>query len=169
MSHRAYLLLGSNIDPEQNLPAGCRLLAAHGRIIAASQVWESAPADGSPQANYLNAAVLLETRHTAEDLRCTVLPAIESELGRVRDPHDKYAARTIDIDLALFDHDVLEVAGARIPDPDIESRPFVATPLAEIDPDYVHPVNGRTLRELADALRTRSALTVRSDVQLTDV
>src|SRR5262245_37053189 len=103
MSHRAYLLLGSNIDPERNLPAACRLLAAHGRIVAASKVWESEPADGSAQANYLNAAVLLETRHTADDLRRSVLPGIESGLGRVRDPHDKYAARTIDIDIALFD------------------------------------------------------------------
>ena len=169
MSHRAYLLLGSNIEPELNLPAACRLLAAHGRIIAASQVWESAPADGSRQPNYLNAAVLLETELTAETLRSAVLPAIESELGRVRDPHDKYAARTIDIDISLFDRDVLEVAGARIPDPDIQHRAFVAIPLAEIDPDYLHPENGRTLRELANALSTRSALTLRSDVKLTDV
>ena len=169
MSHRAYLLLGSNIDPELNLPAACRLLAAQGRIIATSQVWESAPADGSRQANYLNAAVLLETELTAESLRSTVLPAIESELGRVRDPHDKHAPRTIDIDIALFDRDVMDLAGARIPDPDIERRPFVTIPLAEIDPDYVHPENGRTLRELADALSTRSALTLRSDVKLTDV
>lgn len=169
MPHRAYLLLGSNIDPERNLPAACRLLAAYGRIVAASKVWESAPADGSAQANYLNAAVLLVTRHTAEVLRRSVLPGIESELGRVRDPHDKYAARTIDIDIALFDHDVLEVAGARIPDPDIERRSFVAIPLAELDPDYVHPVNGRTLRQLADAFSTRSALTLRNDVQLTGV
>ena len=169
MLHRAYLLLGSNIDPERNLPAACRQLAAHGQIVRVSQVWESAPVDGSKQANYLNAAVLIETMHSAKDLRCRVLPGIESALGRVRDPRDKYAARTIDIDIALFDSDVLEVAGARIPDPDLERRPFVAVPLAEIDPDYVHPENCRTLSQIAAALGDRSDLKLRSDVQLDKV
>lgn len=168
MSHRAYLLLGSNIDPEINLPTACRLLAAQGRIVAASQVWESAPADGSAQANYLNAAVLLETDVTAETLRCKVLPEIEAALGRVRDPHDKYAARTIDIDIALFDREVLEVAGARIPDPEIHRRPFVAVPLAEIDPDYVHPESGRSLTSIAARIGGHDSLKLRPDVRLAD-
>lgn len=167
MEHRTYLLLGSNIDPEHNLPDACRRLAAHGRVVRTSQVWESAPADGSAQANYLNAAVLLETEHSAEDLRRTVLPEIESALGRVRNPHDKYAARTIDIDIALFDHEILNIDGARIPDPDIERRPFVAVPLAEVDPEYVHPETGRTLREAADALGGTASLRLRNDVRLT--
>ena len=59
--HRAYLLLGSNIDPQRNLPAACRSLARHGRVVRVSNVYESPPADGSAQANYLNAAVLFET------------------------------------------------------------------------------------------------------------
>lgn len=165
MSHRAYLLLGSNIDPAHNLPAACRLLAEYGGIARVSQVWESPPADGSDQANYLNAAVLLETRLSAQALRRDVLPAIESTLVRIRDPHDRYAARTIDIDLVLYDRDVIDEPGLTIPDADIERRPFVATPLAEIDPEYVHPVVGRTLRAIADRLG-RNALTRRADVLL---
>jgi 2-amino-4-hydroxy-6-hydroxymethyldihydropteridine diphosphokinase len=164
--HRAYLLLGSNIDPERNLPAACRLLAGYGRIVRTSRVWESPPADGSAQANYLNAAVLLETSHTAEELRRTVLPGIEATLGRTRDPRDKYAARTIDIDIALFDREILDVAGAHIPDPDISKRVFVAVPLAEIDPDYIHPEDGRTLSQIAAAIGNRSELIPRSDLRL---
>ncbi|MBL8851522.1 MAG: 2-amino-4-hydroxy-6-hydroxymethyldihydropteridine diphosphokinase, partial [Planctomycetaceae bacterium] len=144
-THWAYLLLGSNIDPERNLPAAVRLLERHGKVVRTSRVWESPPVDGSAQANYLNAAVLLETIHSAAELRGRILPEIEAALGRVRDPHDKYAARTIDIDIALFDRDVMEVAGARIPDPDISRRAFVAVPLAEIAPDYVHPLTGQRL------------------------
>lgn len=166
--HRAYLLLGSNIDPERNLPAACGLLANHGTILRTSQVWESSPADGSDQANYLNAAVLLQTRHTAEELRVHILRAIETALGRVRDPLDKYAARTIDIDIALFDHEVLEVGGAQVPDPDIARRNFVAVPLAEIDPDYVHPVTGQMLHEIAARLRVGAELKLRLDVGLSD-
>ena len=164
--HRAYLLLGSNIDPEQHLPAACRELARHGTIVCASRVWESPPADGSAQANYLNAAVLLETACSAEELRATILPQIETALGRVRDPQDRYAARTIDIDLALFNEAVHEVGGARIPDPDILTRAFVAVPLAEIDPGYVHPQTGQTLAEIAAALGGGAGLALRRDVEL---
>jgi len=166
MLHRAYLLLGSNIDPEHNLPAACRMLAESGRIIRVSQVWESPPADGSVQANYLNAAVLLATAQSAVDLRRKTLPAIESALGRVRDPRDKFAARTIDIDIALFDRGVLNVDGAVIPDPNISTRDFVAVPLAEIDPDYVHPETGRTLADMAAALGSSASLRLRQDVVL---
>ena len=165
-THRAYLLLGSNIDPERNLPAVVRLLAEYGTIARASRVWESPPADGSSQANYLNAAVLLLTSHTAAELRMQVLPTIEEALGRVRDPLDKNAPRTIDIDIALFDRDIVEVAGARIPDPDIARRAFVAVPLAEVDPDYVHPVIGQSLREIAATLAEVSHLQLRDDVRL---
>lgn len=166
MLHRAYLVLGSNIDPEQNLLAACRRLAEHGSIRRASQVWESPPADGSAQANYLNAAVLLETAHTADALRKTILPGIEAALGRVRDPLDKYAARTIDVDIALFDREVLDVAGTHIPDPDIAKRAFVAIPLAEIDPDYVHPVTDESLKDIAKALASNASLRLRSDLRL---
>lgn len=165
--HRAYLLLGSNIDPEVHLPSACRCLAAHGRIVRTSRVYESPPADGSDQANYLNAAVLLETLHSPSQLRRDVLPAIESDLGRVRDPQDKCAARTIDIDLVLYDRDVIDEPDLRIPDPDIERRPFVAVPLAEIEPGYVHPATGRTLGEIADGLGGRPSLRLRDDVALT--
>lgn len=164
--HRAYLLLGSNIDPERHLPAACRLLAAQGTILRCSRVWESPPADGSRQPNYLNAAVLLETAHTAFELRRQVLPALETALGRVRDPVDRYAPRTIDVDLALFNHDVITVDGARIPDPDILRRAFVAVPLAELDPDYVHPETGVTLAAIADQLQAAAVLTLRRDVPL---
>jgi 2-amino-4-hydroxy-6-hydroxymethyldihydropteridine diphosphokinase len=166
--HRAFLVLGSNIDPQRHLPAACRRLAAHGRIARVSRVWESPPADGSPQANYLNAAVLLETPLSAAELRRAALPEIENALGRVRDPHDRHAARTIDIDIALFDDAILEVAGARIPDPDLLTRPFVAVPLAELDPAYVHPQDGRTLAEIAAALEGAAPLIPRDDVVLRD-
>jgi 2-amino-4-hydroxy-6-hydroxymethyldihydropteridine diphosphokinase len=164
--HRAYLLLGSNIDPERHLAAACALLSRHGTIRRVSRVYESPPADGSAQPNYLNAAVLLETSHAARELRSGILPEIEQTLGRVRDPHNRYAARTIDIDLALFDTDVVELDGARIPDPDILTRAFVAVPLAEISPDYVHPEHGRTLAEIAADLGGSSHLVLRNDVAL---
>jgi 2-amino-4-hydroxy-6-hydroxymethyldihydropteridine diphosphokinase len=172
--NRAYLSLGSNIEPEKNLPAAVRELAASGRIAATSSVWESAPfgaralserSNWAPAQNFLNAAVLLETELSPSELY-EAIATIEWRLGRVRDPHDKNAPRTIDIDLSLFNRDVFECRGHRIPDPDIVKRPFVANPLAELDPDYVHPIEQRRLAEIARELRTSSDLVERPDVKL---
>jgi 2-amino-4-hydroxy-6-hydroxymethyldihydropteridine diphosphokinase len=149
---RVFLCLGSNIEPETNLPAAVRELQRFGTVANVSQVWQTAPVGYAEQADFLNAAVLLETSLSAEELRRDVIPEIEAKLHRVRDPHNKNAPRTIDIDIALYGREVLDVAGRRIPDPDILSRPFVAVPLAELDADYVHPETGTTLREIADGL-----------------
>ncbi len=164
-ANRAYLSLGSNIEPEQNLPAAVRALTAFGRVAAVSSVWESAPF-GSSGANFLNGAVLLETELTPVEIYQRVIAAVERQLGRVRDPLDKNAPRTIDVDLSLFNHDVLEWAGHRIPDPEILKRPFVAVPLAELDADYVHPTEGRRLADLAANWTSNSGLVARPDVRL---
>jgi len=164
---RAYLALGSNIAPETNLPAAVRELAACGRIVRASRVWETPPEGFPDQPHYLNAAVLLETTLSAADLHDVAIAAIEHKLGRVRDPRNRNAPRTIDIDLALFNRDVLQVGHRRIPDPDILTRAFVAVPLAELDRDYVHPEDGRTLAAIAAALTaTMPEIRLRPDVRL---
>lgn len=143
-----------------------RELAGLGTIHAVSRVYESLPADGSDQPNYLNAAVLLETDLSAEELCRTELPAIEAKLGRVRDSQDRNAARTIDLDLALYDASVLQVDHRWIPDPDILVRPFLAVPLAELDGTYCHPQTGSTLEDIAIRLRTSGMLAPRPDITL---
>lgn len=152
--NRAFLCLGSNIQPEVHLPAAVSWIAELGRVAGCSQVWESAAVGDRNQPDFCNAAVLLETSLTAESLCAPGGPLrqIESALGRRRDPLNKNASRTIDLDLVLFNEDCLRLLHREIPDPDILTRPFVAVPLAEIAPDYVHPATGRTLREIADEL-----------------
>jgi len=144
----AYLSLGSNIQPERHLPAAVAQLARFGRVRAVSTVWETPPLGLTDQPNFLNACVLLETDLSARALRQEAIAAIEAELGRVRTA-DKNAPRTIDIDIMLFNHDIVQVGRRRIPDPEVLERPFVAIPLAEIAPDYVHPDTGETLQNIA--------------------
>ena len=144
----AYLSLGSNIEPERNLPAAVAQLAQFGRIRAVSTVWQTAPIGFTDQPDFLNAVVLLETPLSARALREQVIVQIEQNLNRVRTAN-KNAPRTIDIDIMLFNHDVLSLGRRRIPDPEVLERPFVAIPLAEIAPDYVHPETGQTLRQIA--------------------
>jgi 2-amino-4-hydroxy-6-hydroxymethyldihydropteridine diphosphokinase len=144
----AYLSLGSNIEPAHNLPAAVALLAQFGRVQAVSGVWESPPLGFSDQPNFLNAAVILETDLSAQALREEAIATIETALGRVR-TENKNAPRTIDIDIMLFNRDVSCVKQRHIPDPEVLERPFVAIPLAEIAPDYVHPETGQTLKDIA--------------------
>ncbi len=165
--NRAYLALGSNIDPEKNLPAAVRYLVEFGRVLATSRVWETVPVGFAAQPNFLNAALLLETPLSARDCWLRAIADVEQRLGRIRDPRNKNAPRTIDIDLALFNRDVLEVERRQIPDPEILERPFLAIPLAELDPAYRHPEDGRTLAEIARLFEPAvSGMTLREDVVL---
>jgi 2-amino-4-hydroxy-6-hydroxymethyldihydropteridine diphosphokinase len=165
--NRAYLSLGSNIEPEIHLPAAVRELAAFGRLIAVSRAWESAAVDSKvPAQNFLNAAVLLETELSAEAICDEAAATIERRLGRVRDPQDKNAARTIDVDLSLFNDAILTISHRAIPDPAILTRAFVAVPLAEVDPDYLHPLARRTLSDIAAELAAGQRLWARDEVAL---
>jgi 7,8-dihydro-6-hydroxymethylpterin-pyrophosphokinase len=100
------------------------------------------------QPDFLNAAILLATPLPAQALRESAIAEIEANLGRVR-TENKNAPRPIDIDIMLFNRDVISLGERRIPDPEVLERPFVAIPLAEIAPDYVHPETGQTLRQIA--------------------
>ena len=163
--NRAFVTLGSNIEPEANLAAAVRSLReqAEVEVVAVSPVYQTAPVGTLDQADFLNAAVLLRTGLSAEALKAQVLAPIEAALGRVRTA-DKNAARTIDLDIALFNYEVSE-AGRRIPDPDVLIYPHVALPLADIAPYYVHPESGETLAEIAERM-TRTPAHRREDVDL---
>jgi 2-amino-4-hydroxy-6-hydroxymethyldihydropteridine diphosphokinase len=147
-SNLAYLSLGSNIDPERNLPAAVAHLSQFGRIKAVSNVWQTAAVGFTKQADFLNAAVLLETKLSAAELRRQAIAQIENGLGRVR-TKNKNGPRSIDIDIMLFNRDVFSMGWRRIPDPELLENAHVAIPMAEIAPDYVHPENNLTLREIA--------------------
>lgn len=161
-SNLAYLSLGSNIDPEQNLPQAVAQLARFGRITAVSSVWQTAPVGFSDQADFLNAAVILETGLSAKALREQAISQIENFLGRVR-TENKNGPRTIDIDIMLFNQDILTLGRRRIPDPELLERAFVAIPLAEIAPDYVHPQANITLQEIAQQFDPAAEAMIRRD------
>lgn len=162
--NQAAISLGSNIHPVENLKAAVGELAKRGRLLKASQVWESPPAGFADQPNFLNAAVLLETPLSAIELKQTVLRPIEDQLHRVRDPRNVNAPRTIDLDLSIF----ITPGECFVLDEDILTRNFVAVPLAEILPDLNHPETGQTLVEIAAGLEAISPkLVPRRDSDLT--
>jgi 2-amino-4-hydroxy-6-hydroxymethyldihydropteridine diphosphokinase len=146
--HQALLSLGSNVEPEKNLLAAVRELGRYGRVRQVSGVWQSPPLGNTDQPDYLNAALWLETSLSAWELKETAIAEVEARLGRVRGA-DRNAQRTIDIDIMLFNHECFRIGQRSIPDPEVLERPFVAIPLAEIAPDYIHPETGETLAEIA--------------------
>jgi 2-amino-4-hydroxy-6-hydroxymethyldihydropteridine diphosphokinase len=162
----AYLALGSNIEPEKNLPAAVRLLSEYGELRAVSSVWETPPVGDSDQPNFWNAAVLLVTPEPAETFHVRVIRPLEQQLHRVRTANPN-APRTIDLDLSLFNDQMLTLAQHRIPDPDILTRAFVAIPLAEIAPTYRHPQTGQTLAQIAEKFTVeRETMIRRAEVNL---
>lgn len=107
---------------------------------------------------------MIETDLTADAIRNT-LRRIEVDLGRLR-TEDKYAPRTIDLDLCLLGDQVLETSEFKLPDPDILSLAHLTVPMAELAPDYLHPVTGEALQAIADRLRPEAKLTPRLDIKM---
>lgn len=126
LEHQACLLLGSNIQPEKNLTLGLNLLQNMVTISSLSSVWET-PSVGSSGPDFLNLAVLITTPFKATQLKVQVLRPLEKRLGRVRSAN-KNAPRTFDIDIILFDGQLL--------DQNLWSYAHRAVPVAEILPDY---------------------------------
>lgn len=147
---RAFIGVGSNIDPQENVRRALRLLARHAHLVAVSTVYRT-PAIGRPeQPRFYNCVVEIETAIPPAELKRRVLRGIETELGRVRSD-DKYAPRTIDLDLLIYD-EAVSTDDPILPDPDIERRPFLAAGIAELAPDLTLPGSGRPIAQVAAAL-----------------
>lgn len=163
-----FLALGSNIEPEAHLRRGLEELTRRFPVVSVSPVYESEPVDAPGSPRFLNACVLILTDLPASELKYRHLRGVEARLGRTR-TDDPNAPRTLDIDIALVGRRVLHDPdlGIEVPDPQILTRPHVALPLADLAPDFEHPVTGRTLREIAEPLRAARGIRVRPDLDLT--
>jgi 2-amino-4-hydroxy-6-hydroxymethyldihydropteridine diphosphokinase len=159
---QAFISIGSNIEPEKHLPLAIYRLHEIGRLLKSSNVYQNPPIGRPEQDDFLNAAVLLETTLPALEIRHR-FRQIEFDLGRIRS-EDKFAARTIDLDLCLLGDQVINSPEVTLPDPDLLQRAHLAVPLAELDPHFLHPLTGETLQGIADYLIPHAKLTLREDI-----
>lgn len=145
--HRAAIALGSNLgDSLATLTAACDRLQAHAQIELKqrSSFYQTKPV-GPPQPDYINGCVVVKTALTAIALLDELL-AIEQTFGRERLEH--WGPRTLDLDLLLYDNDIINHPRLQVPHPRMAERGFVLVPLAEIAPDWLHPTQQRPIADL---------------------
>ena len=162
---RAFVAVGSNIDPAVNVRAAIRALALQVQVTGVSTIYRTEPERRPDQAPFYNGVVEIQTRLSPRSLKFQVLRGIEAALGRQR-TSDKDAPRTIDLDLIVYDDLVLNTGGLVLPDPDIARRPFLAVPLRELAPDLapaetVRPAGAWSARLPGVRLRPLRAYTAR--------
>lgn len=146
MDHIVYLALGSNMgDRTAHLKMAVSNLTPQMNLKAKSPTYETPPWGYTDQGAFLNQVVKAETYLEAPAL-LRHLKRLERALGRV--PSFENGPRAIDIDILFFDDQMIDTPLLKIPHPRLHERAFVLVPLADIAPDFVHPVFNKTVSQM---------------------
>lgn len=143
----AYLLIGGNIgDRLHYLQLAVEAIKKEcGAVVSCSPVYQTAAWGNQNQNSFLNQALEVHTTLSANELLDNLLH-IEGRLGRVRD--QKYDPRIIDIDILLFNDDVVDTRNLKIPHPELPNRRFALQCLTDIAAQKIHPVRGKRIKDL---------------------
>jgi 2-amino-4-hydroxy-6-hydroxymethyldihydropteridine diphosphokinase len=148
MSHIVYLGLGSNLgDRKANLQAAIEGIEPVARLLAASPIYQTPPWGYFAQPDFLNQVIRVETNQSPSEL-LVYMKDLETRLGRTATV--RYGPRTIDIDILFYDDLILDEPGLTIPHPRIQGRAFVLVPLADLAPDMLHPLEGKTISAMLE-------------------
>ncbi len=150
--HQAYLGVGSNLgDREGQIHAAVEYLRQDEltRVVQVSKLIETEPVGYTEQDDFLNGAIEISTLRSPEEL-LELTQGIEGKLKRERKIH--WGPRTIDLDILLYGREVVQRENLCIPHIEMERRMFVLEPLCQIAPYAVHPLSGRRVQELRQAL-----------------
>jgi 2-amino-4-hydroxy-6-hydroxymethyldihydropteridine diphosphokinase len=145
--NKSFLLIGGNEGDILASLARARenIEKIAGPIRRSSSLYETAPWGRTDQADFINQALAVDTALGAQALMGALLE-IEQMMGRIRT--GKWASRIIDIDILFFNDEIIDQPGLSIPHPEIQNRRFALTPMEEIAPGHIHPVLGKSIREL---------------------
>lgn len=141
--HLAYVALGANLaDPVAQIHAALEALTrlAQSRLLRASSLYRTAPVGIHGQPDFINAVAAFETT-LAPQAMLAALFEVEEQFGRRRD--FRHSPRTLDLDLLLYDEQIIDTPLLQLPHPRMHLRAFVLAPLVEIAPDCCIPDRGR--------------------------
>lgn len=142
----AYIAFGSNIGKrEANIKNAFKLLEQKMKVLKRSDLYETKPMYVEEQGWFLNGTAKVETKLTPDEL-LLFLKDIEKVLGRKS--VERNGPRIIDLDILFYGSQIVDRDNLHVPHPKMMERSFVLVPLAEIAPDFVHPVNRKTVSEL---------------------
>ena len=146
--NRVFLLIGGNLGDRFSLlmQAKSQIQQELGLIENKSSIYETAAWGFESENYFLNQVIIISTDFKATEV-LKICQKIENNLGRTRGS-DQYASRTMDIDILFFNDEVVDLSELKIPHLQIHKRRFALEPLAEIAPDFVHPVLNKTLQQL---------------------
>ena len=149
MSGLAAIALGSNLnsefgDREANLEEAVQRIGGLGEVRAVSSFYDTKPVGFLEQPRFLNGALVLETELEPVELMRELL-GVERAMGREREGAIAKGPRVIDLDLLLYGDVVMSTEELTLPHPEMQARRFVLEPLAEIAPEWIHPVLGVTV------------------------
>ncbi|MDH5378661.1 MAG: 2-amino-4-hydroxy-6-hydroxymethyldihydropteridine diphosphokinase [Gammaproteobacteria bacterium] len=160
---RIYISIGSNIDRERHIRSGIEALNRHFRNLRLSPVYEN-PAVGFEGEPFLNLAAQADSDMSALEVQ-TCLNRIEEQNGRTRQ-EAKFSPRTLDLDLLLYDDQVIEEGKLRLPRKDIEKYAFVLRPLLDLQEDLVNPVNGLAYSQIWETMGNQEGSLRRVELEL---
>lgn len=163
MKTNVYIGVGSNISPKENIKKALIAIKTHVEVVKTSTFYITKPLYRHNQDNYLNGAWLITTDIAPEIIKVEVLEKIEKKLKRERS-QDKYAPRTIDLDIILYGNKVIKNSVLTIPDPDLYKRFFLIKPILELEPDIILPDSLTPLKNIKIKLPTDS---VKPDMEFT--
>ena len=159
-----FILAGTNLgDRQANLDFARSSLARGGSILSVSSCFETEPVGFLNQPWFLNQAIELETDLSPLDL-LLFCQSIESTAGRVRSFPN--APRTLDLDILLYGAQIVNREELIIPHPRLAERRFALAPLAQIAPEFVHPILERTIRSLLDNCPDSSEVRIETQANL---
>lgn len=149
MVKQVFLSLGSNLGHRQTYLA-CALLETEkhiGRILKRSPVYETHSWGFKSEEQFLNQVILVECDKEPEEI-LQEINNIEKQCGRIRHEAEAYSSRTLDIDILYYGNLVYHSGKLIIPHPRLQYRKFVLQPLNDLDPEFIHPLLGKSNRQL---------------------
>lgn len=155
----AYLSIGSNLGNRELLlqKAIFEIGRKAGEVRQTSAIYET-PSWGFEAEDFLNACLEIQTLLTPENLLATLLE-IEANFGRLRNNTEGYQSRTLDIDIIYYEKEIINTERLTIPHPKLQERKFILKPLADISPQFYHPIFNKDTRNLLQECKDKSVLT----------